>query len=95
MAISQLEKDTMAKAFAVSKQVLQDLHAKLQALNEIYNSVGGVKATLTQEEMNGVPELSGLTKTQLDDGVYALTATLLPSITSGYTALAQLASRYL
>lgn len=95
MAMTALERDTLAKAFVVSRQLLQDLHAKLQALNEIYNAAGGVKQTLTQEELNDVPELSGLTKTQCDDGLYALTAVILPGITSGYGALAQLAARYL
>jgi len=51
--------------------------------------------TLTQEELDEVPELSGLTKQQVDDGVYVLTTLMLPAIQNGYPALAQLAARFL
>lgn len=95
MPISTLEKDTLGKAFAVAKTVLGDLHPKLQALQEMYDSAGGVKETLTQAELDELPELSGMTKTQVDDGLYVLTTLLLPAITNGYPALAQLAARYL
>ena len=43
--------------------------------------------------MDEIPALSGLTKTAVDDGMYALTAVLLPAIENGYTALAQMAAR--
>lgn len=95
MPISNLEKDTLAKSFAVSKTVLLDLKPKLEGLAQIYDSEGGVKTTLTQEELDELVELSGLTKTQVDDGLYVLTTLLLPAITQGYPALSQLAARFL
>lgn len=95
MPATTLERDAMAKSFAVARTLLMDLEARLKGIDAIYNSASGVKATLTQEEMNEIPELSGLTKTQLDDGIYAMTALILPGITSGYAALAQLAARNL
>jgi hypothetical protein len=93
--MSTLERDTLAKSFAVCKQLLLDVQPKLAGLAQIYDSAGGVKTTLTQEELDEVAELSGLTKTQVDDGLYVLTTLLLPAIQQGYPALAQLAARFL
>jgi hypothetical protein len=95
MPMSQLERDTLAKSFAVCKTLLNDLYPKLQGLQQIYDSAGGVKETLTQAELDEEAALSGLTKAQTDDGLYVLTTTLLPAITSGYGQLAQLAARFL
>lgn len=95
MPMSQLEHDTLAKIFAVSKQVLLDIQPKLASLKELYDSAGGVKTTLTQEELDEVPELSGITKTQIDDAAYALTAGMLPAIEAGFAALSQAAARFL
>lgn len=95
MPVSQLERDTLAKSFSVCKTLLNDLQPKLAGLAQIYDSAGGVKTTLTQADLDELPELSGLTKTQVDDGLYALTTVVLPGIQSGYSALAQLAARFL
>ena len=93
MSMTQLEYDTLNTAFAVCKMVIQELQPQLQALQQQYDSAGGVKETLTQEVMDEQPALSGLTKAQADDGLYALTTVLLPGITSSYPALSQMASR--
>jgi hypothetical protein len=95
MPLNTLERDTLAKSFAVCKQILMDLQPKLEALAVIYDSGGGVKETLTQEELNELPELSGLTKQQVDDGLYALTTVILPGVQNSYPALAQMAARFL
>lgn len=95
MPMSQLETDTLSKSFAVCKTLLNDLQPKLASLAQIYDSVGGVKETLTQAELDEVPELSGLTTTQVQDGLYVLTTLLLPAIQQGYPALSQLAARFL
>lgn len=94
MAINQLEYDTLNMAFAVCKMILNDLQPRLLALQQQYDSAGGVKETLTQQEMDEVAALSGLTKAQADDGMYALTTVFLPAITNSYPALAAMASRY-
>jgi hypothetical protein len=94
MPMTTLEYDTLNLAFAVSKTVLTDLQPRLAALQQQYDADGGVGDTLTQEEMDLQPALSGLTKQAADDGLYALTAVLLPAITQGFTALSALASRY-
>lgn len=93
MSISQLEFDVLTNAFAVCKMAINDLQPRLEELRELYDSAGGVKETLTQEDLDGVATLSGLTKAQADDGLYALTAVLLPAVEASYTALAQMAAR--
>lgn len=93
MPMSTLEYDTLQSAFAICKTVITDLQPRLLALQQQYDSAGGVKDTLTQAELDDAPVLSGLTKTAVDDGMYVLTAILLPGITQGYAALSGLASR--
>jgi len=96
MALSALEHDFLAKLFAVSKSVLNDLQPRLATLNELYNAAGiGISTTLTQEELDAVPELSGLTVQQVSDATYALTAVILPGITNAYGPLTQCAARFL
>lgn len=94
MTMSALEYDTLNTAFVVCKMLLQDLQPRLAALQQQYDALGGVKETLTQQEMDEVAALSGLTKQQADDGFYVLTTVLLPALTQSYPALAQLAARY-
>lgn len=93
MAITTLEYDLLNNAFAVCKTLLNDLQPRLAEFQELYDSTGGVKETLTQEDLDGVSTFSGITKTQVDDGMYALTAVLLPAVEASYTALAQMAAR--
>ena len=95
MPMTTLEADTLNAAFAICKMVITDLQPRLQAIQQQYDSGGGVKSTLTQEDLDEATNtLSGLTKQQVDDGLYVLTAILLPGITQGYASLAGLASRY-
>jgi hypothetical protein len=95
MPISTLEHDTLAKLFAICKSVQADLQPKLSQLDSIYNSAGGVTSTLTQAELDELPELSGLTKQTVDDGVFALTSGVLPALVNATAALSQLAARFL
>jgi len=95
MSMSQLERDALAKGFAICKTLLFDLQPKLAGLGEVYNAEGGVSTTLTQEELDELPELSGLTKQTVDDAMYALSATILPGIVNAYPALSQMAARFL
>ena len=93
MAITQLEYDVLTSAFAVAKTAITDMQPRLEELRELYDSAGGVKETLTQEDLDGVATFSELTKAQADDGLYALTAVLLPALETSYKALAQMAAR--
>jgi hypothetical protein len=94
MSMSQLERDTLSRLFAVAKTALADLQPRLAGLNEVYNAAGGVKATLDQTDLDELPELSGLQKTVVDDAVYAL-SNVLTAIDAAYPALAQCAARFL
>jgi pyoverdine/dityrosine biosynthesis protein Dit1 len=91
--MTQLELNTVSKALAAAKLVLEQLKPVLDHLNAIYDPAGGAKLTITQDGLNTVPSFSGLTKEQLDDGMYALTTTLRAAVNSAYTQLAQLAAR--
>ena len=93
MAMTTLEYDTLNQSFAVCKVLLGDLQPHLEALQQLYDSAGGVKETLTQADMDGMPALSGLQKQQVDDGLYVLTTLLLPAIINGKSSLTQLAAR--
>lgn len=93
MPLTQLEQNTVARGLQAAAKVLNEIEPVLHSLNVIYDSVGGVKTTITQEGLDAVPSFSGITKAQLDDGMFALTATLKGAIDSTYTALAQLAAR--
>lgn len=95
MPMTPLERDVQAKSFAICKTLLNDVLPKLQGTDSIYNSAGGVKETLEQAEMDEEPALSGLTKAQLDAGIYAMTAVILPAIQNNYAVLSQLAARNL
>lgn len=95
MPMSILEHDTLAKSFAISKTLLADIHPKLANLNEIYNAAGtGVGSTLTQAELDELPELSGLQKTTVDDALFAM-AGMLTNLTNAFAALSQMAARFL
>jgi hypothetical protein len=94
MPMSQLENDTIAKMCVIAKQLLADIQPKLEILRSIYDSAGGVKETLTQEEMDENTALSGLTKTQLDDAAFVMTGSILTGIESGFNGLAAVAARF-
>lgn len=94
MPLSQLEHDTLAKSCAVSKQLLADIQPRLASLNELYSSVGGVSSTLSQAELDELPELSGLQKSTVDDALFAMSG-MLTSINNAFAALSQMAARFL
>lgn len=91
--MTALESNTISLSLQAAKKVLDELKPIIDRLNIIYDSAGGVKETITQEELDAVASFSGLTKAQLDDGMFALTAVLRTDIANSYSALAQLAAR--
>lgn len=95
MALSVLERDTLARACAVAKQTLLDLQPKVTGLREIYDSAGGVKTTLTQADLDAEEALSGITKAEVDDAMFVLTGGVLPAIEAGLSSLSKLAARTL
>jgi hypothetical protein len=93
MSLSKLEQDTISRGLAAAKLVTDQLKPVLDALNIIYDSQGGAKTTIDQPGLDAIGSFSGLTKQQLDDGMFALTATLRGDITNAYAQLAQLSAR--
>lgn len=91
--MTALESNTISLSLQAAKKVLDELKPVIDRLNIIYDSEGGAKTTITQEDLDGVASFSGLTKTQLDDGMWILTSVLRTDIANGYSALAQLAAR--
>lgn len=106
MAINAMESDTVSRACALAKLLVTVVKPEIDRLNIDYDTATvGVKATLTQEELDSVASFSGLTKAQLDDGLYAMTAILRQVLQNGavsptleinggsFSALEQLAVR--
>lgn len=93
MALNALERATVLKAMRVAQKLLIEVKPYLDAMNIIYDSEGGVKSTITQQDLDDDETLSGLTKQQLDDGMWVLTATLRSDLQNGFFAISQLAER--
>lgn len=93
MAATKLEQDTVSRGCQAARIAVDQLKPLIDALNIIYDSAGGAKETITQDELDAIPSFSGLTKAQLDDGMFALTSTLRLAIASAYTQLVQLSTR--
>lgn len=91
--LTALEQNTISKALATAKKLLDEIKPVIDQLNIIYDSAGGAKSTVDQEGLDAVTSFSGLTKQQLDDGCYVLTATMKDAINNGFSQLAQLAAR--
>jgi len=92
MAMAALEQNAISRAMNAAAKIIREVYPVAHELNVLYDSQGGLKTTISQEDLDSVP-LSGLTKQQLDDGLYAITATLKGAIEGAYTALAELAAR--
>lgn len=93
MTMTPLELKVIKEGAAVARMMLQQIKPRLDALNIDYDAAGGVKATVDQTKLDSEISLSLLTKAQLDDGMYALTATLKSAVDTAYTQLEKLAAR--
>ena len=93
MALTALEKATIGEGIQAARKIINELKPVLDRLNVIYDANTGAKVTITQNNLDLVADYSGLTKAQLDDGMYVLTATLRADIVNAYTQLVQLGSR--
>jgi hypothetical protein len=93
MALTPLEQDVVSRGAQAASKVIYELKPIIDSLNILYDSQGGAKETISQPELDAVSSFSGLTKTQLDDGMYVLTSTLRTAINSAYAQLAELAAR--
>jgi hypothetical protein len=91
--VSPLAQNTVSRGINAAKYLVETLKPILDELNVIYDSQGGLKSTIQQSDLDSVASFSGLTKTQLDDAFYVLTATIRTDLANGLTQLAQLAAR--
>lgn len=93
MALTTLERETIRKGAVSARILLDTLKPIADQLNVIYDSAGGAKTTITQADMDGESALSGLTKTQLDDAMFAITSTVKTAVDGAITQLSHLAAR--
>ena len=93
MALDKLGLDTVSKSMLASKRLLEELLPVLNQLDILYNEAGGLKETITDADLAAVPAYSGLTKQQLDDGMYALTVGVKTALTNSYNQLVELSAR--
>lgn len=91
--MNPLESNQIAQAVAVSRRLLIEVQPMLDYLNQLYNSEGGGSTSITQADLDSAANLSGLTKQELDDGMYALTGPIRTAIETSYAQLAALAAR--
>ncbi len=91
--LSTLEVTTIANGIAAAKQLVGVLKPILDQLNIVYDGTGGVKSTVDQAKLDSASNLSGLTKQQLDDGMFALTSVIKGDLATSFTQLTILASR--
>lgn len=92
MALNAVEQNLISKACAAAK-TLEDLKGILSELDYLYNGAPNYKAAITQADLDLVTSFSGLTKTQLDDGLFALTSTILTPLSNSLNQLINLAVR--
>lgn len=93
MAITSVEKNVVARAIAVAKKIMVEVKPELDRLDTDYNGAVNVDGTLTQADLDEVREFSGLTTTEVADGMFALTSTVRTAITNAFAALETLAVR--
>ena len=93
MAITILEQNTVIAGSELAKKLVQEIKPALDFLNVVYDADDGVKETLIQGDLDGVPAFSGITKAQVDDGMFALTSSLKTALDGVYSQLTILASR--
>lgn len=91
--LTTLERATILKALRISQKLLIEVKPHLDALNAIYDAPGGASETITQENIDLVPEFSSLTKQQLDQAMNALTFTIRVDLNNAFTQLSQLSER--
>lgn len=93
MSMSTLQLDTVKGGANLARFLLQEVKPRVDMFNVDYDAQGGVKDTLTQQDLDENASLSGLTKAELDDGMYVITALLKPLLGDNFSQLQKLASR--
>lgn len=85
--------DLISHGCQLADQLLA-MRGLLDEINVLYDGVAGFKTAITpEEEAEIAATFYGLTKQQLDDGLYVLTAMIKADLTNGLNQLIQLAAR--
>jgi hypothetical protein len=92
MIMNPLEQDVVSRGAQACKTAL-DLLNEIEKLNVLYDGAGDIKNTITQPGLDEIESFSEITKSELDDGMYALTATLKTAIEGVKGQLELLAAR--
>lgn len=92
MALNAVGQNTISKAAQAAK-ALENMIGLLDELNVLYDAGGGFKETIQQADLDAIASFSGITKQQLDDGMYVLTAIIRPAVHDNFTQLIHLAAR--
>lgn len=91
MPLSQLEANIVRTGADMAKMILF-LKDKADKMAVDYDSnPDGAKYTIDQNGLDAVPAYVGLTKTELDDAMYAITSTFRTAIAAATTPLEKLA----
>lgn len=96
--MNTLQLKTIKDGAKIAKFMLQWVKPRVDAINIDYDAAGGVKETLGATTVGDAAlaaeeSLSNLTKAELDDAMYALTAVLKTAYDGSYSQLEKLASR--
>lgn len=95
--MTALKQNAVSRAIAAASQLVA-VKALLDRLNVDFNGAVGLNpgtanTGITQADLDSVASFSGLTTQQLQDGVFALTSTVLAALDSAFVNLEQLAAR--
>lgn len=93
MALSVMEQNLINRMMNISRLIAEEVQPVLAEINGVWNASGGPASTIVQGDLDAVSAYSGLTTTQLSNGSFALTSTILTALGTTQAALAQLAAR--
>lgn len=71
---------------------LRAMRADLDQLNILWNGALNYKGAVDQPSLDAIPSFNGITVQQVQDGLFALTSTVLNDINTADTQLAVIAS---
>ena len=93
MALNSYEVLTIQRLIQLSRMIVEQIEPGLDSLNEIYNSVGGIKDSIPAEDLGQDGLYGGMTKAQLDDAAYALTSVIKGAVDNVHAQLQLIAYR--
>lgn len=86
MALNTLDQNTVSRGLEVIKWLNKNI-SEIGDLNVLFDASGGLKSRYTQEDLDALPGLYGMTVQQFNDAMYVVTALILPILTTNRTQL--------